>query len=144
MSLYFEIPGQPCAKQRARIQLNKKTGKSFGRTPENTVKYENLVKTCFAAKYPEFQPIEEGQPLSLLVIAYWPIPKAKLKKFSEQTPRPSQPDWDNVGKIISDALNQIAWHDDRQIVRAVVTKLYSPRPRVEVWIEPFNFSQMCG
>lgn len=43
---------------------------------------------------------------------------------------------DNCIKIIADALNKIAYHDDTQIVDCQVRKFYSDDPRVEVgfWI----------
>ena len=46
-----------------------------------------------------------------------------------------RPDWDNIGKIITDALNEVAYHDDAQIVEAIVEKYYSDNPRVEVTIK---------
>ena len=45
------------------------------------------------------------------------------------------PDWDNIGKIVTDALNGLAYEDDKQIVDAHVIKLYSDQPRVEVELE---------
>ncbi len=49
--------------------------------------------------------------------------------------RPTKrPDWDNIGKIVSDALNELAYHDDSYIVDARVRKWYSDTPRVEVEI----------
>lgn len=47
-----------------------------------------------------------------------------------------KPDWDNVGKIVCDALNGIAWHDDAQVTQATVRKLYGPVPMVTVVIQP--------
>ena len=50
--------------------------------------------------------------------------------------RPTKkPDWDNIGKIICDSLNQIAYRDDAQIVDSQVRKFYSENPRVEVIIK---------
>jgi len=50
--------------------------------------------------------------------------------------RPTKkPDWDNIGKVIADSLNQIAYRDDAQIVSATVEKLYSLTPQVEVTIQ---------
>ena len=47
-----------------------------------------------------------------------------------------RPDWDNIGKLITDALiNNLAYHDDSQIVSCTVEKYYSEQPRVEVEIE---------
>lgn len=49
--------------------------------------------------------------------------------------RPTKkPDMDNCIKIIADALNKIAYHDDTQIVDCQVRKFYSDDPRVEVRI----------
>ena len=46
-----------------------------------------------------------------------------------------KPDNDNVVKIIQDALNLVAYHDDVQIVDCQLRKFYSDRPRVEVTIQ---------
>ena len=52
-----------------------------------------------------------------------------------------KPDWDNVGKIICDALNGIAYRDDAQIVDALVRKFYSDTPRVIVEISDIPYEQ---
>ena len=44
-------------------------------------------------------------------------------------------DWDNIGKIVCDALNGIAYHDDKQVVDGQVRKFYSEQPRVVVTIQ---------
>ena len=46
-----------------------------------------------------------------------------------------KPDCDNIAKIILDALNGIAFHDDSQIVTLEVFKYYSERPKVyvDIW-----------
>ena len=46
-----------------------------------------------------------------------------------------KPDWDNIGKIVADALNKIAYYDDAQIVDSQTRKFYSDRPRVEILIQ---------
>lgn len=132
MILTFSIPGKPCAKQRARI-----TGRGKF-TPKKTVIYENHVKACFIVAYPDWKPTDADIQLELH--AYWPIPKSKPKAWREraatgQMRRNMTPDWDNVGKIISDALNEIAWHDDKQITDCTVRKRYSDRPRVDVRLQ---------
>lgn len=125
------IPGPPCAKQRPRV---------YGRhavTPEKTVNYETLVKQLYIIEHHGKQ--LEGQ-LQMTVRAYFEIPKSKSQKqahnMSIGVERPTKkPDWDNIGKIISDALNGLAYHDDSQIVTATVEKWYSTEPRVEVEIQ---------
>ena len=130
MIVEFKIPGQPCAKQRPRL------GKGFTYTPVKTVNYETLVKQIYSA---ERLPYLEGE-LIMMVRAFFQIPKSVSKKDREAMQnyriRPvKKPDWDNIGKIISDALNGIAYHDDSQIVSATVTKWYDDIPRVEVYLE---------
>lgn len=47
--------------------------------------------------------------------------------------RPTKkPDWDNIGKVVCDALNKIAYDDDSCIVDGAVHKWYSEEPRVVV------------
>lgn len=125
------IPGPPCAKQRPRL------GKFGTYTPDKTVNYETLVKQLYIVEYHRKQ--LEGA-LRMRVIAYMPITKSTSKKQAELMRmgniRPTKkPDWDNIGKIISDALNGLAYHDDSQIVSATVEKWYSDTPRVEVEIQ---------
>lgn len=45
-----------------------------------------------------------------------------------------KPDWDNIGKLVSDALNGIAYDDDKSVVDAVVRKYYSDRPRTQITV----------
>ena len=50
--------------------------------------------------------------------------------------RPTKkPDCDNVIKAILDSLNQIAYHDDTQVVDLQIRKFYSHKPRVVVTIK---------
>lgn len=126
------IPGKPMAKQRPRVLKN---GITY--TPKETVNYETLVKQLYITKHSQKQ--LDG-PLQVLIKAYFPIPKSasKVKKAAMEAGdiRPTKkPDWDNVGKLITDALNNLAYHDDSQIVSCTVEKHYSEQPRVEVEIE---------
>ena len=123
------IPGEPCAKQRPRF------GRCGTYTPAKTVNYETLVKQLYITQQREWH----NGALKLVVNAYFAIPKSTSKAMREKMLRgeirpTKRPDWDNVGKIISDALNEMAYKDDCQIVSARVEKWYSDRPRVEVEI----------
>ena len=46
-----------------------------------------------------------------------------------------KPDIDNIAKVILDSLNDIAYHDDTQVVSLCMTKKYAETPRVEVEIQ---------
>lgn len=63
--------------------------------------------------------------------------KARLEDgFShEQLYEAVKPDWDNIGKIVCDSLNLVAYHDDSAVVDAQVRKFYSETPRVDVMIK---------
>ena len=133
----FTVPGQPVGKQRPRVV--KRGGFTTVYTPKETVKYENLVKQCFrnAANGESFP---KGSMLDMRVIAYYRIPKSTSKKRREEMLsrklRPIiKPDYDNIGKVVSDGLNKIAYHDDAAIVDGLVRKFYSDIPRVEVRIK---------
>ncbi len=74
------------------------------------------------------------------VTAYMPIPKSASKKRHELmlsgAIRPTvKPDWDNIGKLVADALNGVAYDDDKCIVDAQVRKFYSETPRTVVVLE---------
>ena len=43
-------------------------------------------------------------------------------------------DWDNCGKLVGDALNGVAYADDKDIVAGVVYKIYSEAPKIVVMI----------
>ena len=81
--------------------------------------------------------------ISLTVTAFFPMPKyftkaIREKALSGELLHQKKPDWDNVGKIISDALNGVVYADDATVSRASVSKRYSDFPRVEVSVE------LCG
>jgi Holliday junction resolvase RusA-like endonuclease len=127
------VPGEPIAKQRARVC---RSGHAY--TPEKTVRYETYIRELFAVQYPSFEPLIGA--VVLKVWAYFPIPKGVSKRTrglmeSEFIRRDKRPDWDNIGKAVSDALNGVAYADDGQIGAASIEKLYSKRPRLEIEIE---------
>ena len=59
--------------------------------------------------------------------------------------RPTKkPDGDNVLKAIADALNEIVYIDDAQIVDATVRKFYAAVPRTIVQITEINAGGIFG
>ena len=107
-------------------------------TPKETTSYENLVK-LFTTKRPK-EECSGRAMLDVRIIAYYEIPKStskkKRKEMLEHRIRPTKkPDWDNIGKIICDSLNLVAYHDDSAVVDAQVRKFYSETPKVDVLIK---------
>lgn len=121
------IPGPPVGKQRAHVC---KTGRAF--TPAKTVNYEALVKQTFAAKYPDFVPMPG--PVRMILSIYLMESKEtqrKLKKGNVVYPT-IKPDISNILKSIEDALNGLAYVDDKQIISVYAEKKNSLRPCVEI------------
>ena len=136
MTVKFVIPGEPKGKGRPRVE--RKGGFVHTRTPDDTIVYENLVKTVYYQQCQRTQ-FPKGVPLEVRVMAYYSIPQSesnKRQKLMEQHKlRPmKKPDVDTVVKIILDSLNKIAYHDDAQVVDCIFRKFYSYQPRVVVTI----------
>lgn len=132
MFLSFTIPGEPVGKARPRMT---RSGHTY--TPEKTVSYENLVKLCFKAKYPNEKPADGT--VQMVITAHYAMPKSvsnkKRQLMTDGKIRPTKkPDADNIIKAVADALNGIAYRDDSQIVNVSISKWYSDSPRVEVAI----------
>ena len=144
-SITFTVPGPPVGKARPRVAYRPNArradggrGRYYGITPDATVAAETAIAVIARQLWQE--PWEGA--IELTVTAYLPIPASwsARKRFAAATQtfiRPSgrNYDWDNLGKLVSDALNGIAYKDDCQIVRAVVTKWYALGPRTEVTVE---------
>lgn len=133
MSIVFTVLGEPVGKARQRVTR-------FGTyTPEATTMYENLIKTEYRRQCRDHR-FDDKQPLRMEIRAEYLIPatasKVKRAAMLRGEIRPmKKPDWDNVGKVVSDALNKLAYRDDTQIVDCTVRKFYSDRPRITVSLD---------
>lgn len=134
MTIKFKIPSKPFGKQRPKF--NGRTGVTY--TPSETKEQEKLIKLAYTSVN-SGKCFDSNQLLVLYIKAFYPIPanaskKKRVEMLSEKILPIIKPDYDNVEKTISDALNGIAYHDDKQIVKAVFMKYYSDFPRTEVRI----------
>lgn len=142
MKAVFSIAGEPMGK--GRPQFSTYGGHITARTPQRTVEYENLVKMEYKAQAGLQFP--DDAMLSVRIFAYMTIPKSVSKKkrtaMLEGLIRPTKkPDHDNIGKIVCDALNGIAYRDDAQIVDSLVRKFYSDKPCVLVEISDIPYKK---
>ena len=134
MVVKFIVLGTPTAKGRPRM-----TRQGHTYTPQKTVMYENLVRLEYQRQCGSFQ-FDRDALLDVRMIAYYPIPKSvsqkKRQMMADHRIRPmKRPDVDNDCKSILDSLNQIAYHDDAQVVDCQVRKFYGDTPKVVVTIE---------
>lgn len=137
MKVKFIVPGQPQGKGRPRF--SNVCGHVQTRTPDQTVVYENLIRLQYQQQVRGYT-FPDKIPLDVRILAFYQIPASVSKKKREAMLageiRPvTKPDWDNVGKVVCDSLNTIAYKDDSHIADAQVRKFYSDRPRLEVIIQ---------
>ena len=131
--IQFVIMGEPQGKGRPRFA---RSGRTY--TPEKTAAYEKAAALAYKRRY-QGKSFEKGVPLEMRIRAYCKGPqsasKAKRADMLSGMIRPTKtPDADNIAKIICDALNGVAYHDDAQIVSTTIEKWYAAVPRVEVSI----------
>lgn len=130
----FTVMGEPKGKGRPRFSTQ--TGRAF--TPKQTVNYETLVHTEYMVQCKGFR-FPDDAMLDMRILAYYSVPKsggkkAKAQKLANIIRPTKRPDMDNVVKMVADALNQVAYKDDTQIVDCQCRKFYSEKPRIEVTI----------
>lgn len=135
MRVEFSVYGEPQGKGRPRFSTV--NGHVRTRTPDQTVLYENLVRTEYRQQVGKR--FADDAMLDVRIFAYYGMPKNLSKKkrqaMLDKKLRPTKkPDFDNIGKVICDSLNGIAYRDDAQIVDAMVRKFYAEEPRVVVVI----------
>lgn len=133
----FLVEGKPQGKARARTFYDKRVGKMRSVTPEQTKDYESLIRWSYKAAGGKYL----GEKLiSVDIQAFYPIPKSFSKKkrqaaeFEEMRPT-TKPDCDNVIKAVLDALNGVAYYDDKQVVSVSCNKYYGVTGCLEITIK---------
>jgi len=143
MKVEFTVLGEPQGKARARTIHFDKNGNRLPKprsyTPEETTLYENLIITEYRQQTRGYR-FPDGEYIDMSVTAYYSIPASVSKKKRELMLtgkiRPvKKPDWDNIGKVVADSLNKIAYVDDSHITDGQIKKYYSDQPRLEITIQ---------
>ena len=134
-TVFMTIDGKPEPKGRPRFRRVKNFVQTY--TPAKTKNYEDKVRDVAKQAMGEHEPLET--PVGIQMSIKLPVPKSYSKKrtsdcLNKYEMPTKKPDWDNVAKAITDALNGIAYVDDSQIVSATVHKMYSMEPCVEVYL----------
>lgn len=122
----FEVTGQPVPKSRPRVVTKGK--RTFAYTPKRVREWEDLVREE-AGKHFE-RPFD--WPVVVSMVFYMERPESRRLDFWVST----TPDLDNLEKSVMDALNGLAYTDDRLVVAKSSSKRYVQRgePRVEVTV----------
>ena len=171
MTVSFTVQGPPQGKARPRVcRIN---GKSVTYMPRKTVKYERLIRARFVTEldklHTEFSAgkdneilrffneknqtlqrpyFEKDIALEMKILALFPMPKNVSKRVKKSMldgdilPT-KKPDCDNVIKVICDALNGVAYADDKQICKIHFEKKYTQNPCVMVEIKDILEEKRC-
>lgn len=134
--LYFQ--GDPVAKGRARFT---KSGHAF--TPAKTRKWEDSAKYIAQQKMQGRSPLNGAIKIDLSMVFVpsksWPQWKKDyaLRGLIAHT---KKPDADNIQKAVKDAMNQIVYEDDAQIMWGDFHKKFGPQPMVIVKITELDMA----
>lgn len=141
----FEVPGEPTAKGRGRVGVNRGTGRAQVFTPEKTRTAERSIRQFAADAMAGTNPFDG--PLALIVTAYRAkgMPKSKAghaAALAGHIAPTTKPDGDNYLKAACDACNGVVWVDDALIVDMTIRKRYSDRPRLEIELRRWTVEVM--
>ncbi len=121
MPLKFIIPIEPQGKKEAR-----RTRFGVHKDPETRAAMEAIAESV-RLQYRD-EPLD--CPLRLLITAWRTRPRTKKNEVWADT----KPDYDNIEKLIGDALEGILWVNDSRIVDGRCLKRYAPAG-IPGWIE---------
>ena len=141
-SIKFEFYGPPKAQKRHRSTAMKGGGiRNYDPSDRDKMSFIEAIQD----KKPE-RPLTG--PLAIKLEFFNQRPKAHYgSRMGEPYLKPDAPnlwftkgrnDWDNLGKLVCDAMNGIFYEDDGQICVAMVVKRYSESPRTVVTIKPVD------
>lgn len=102
-------------KQRPRFTKN---GRAY--TPAKTLKFERQIQAAWQIKYGDCYAEFEG-PVEIIIETSRPLCKSHPKRWLGKQDL-TKPDVDNIGKVVCDALNGLAYKDDKQITELIVRK----------------------
>jgi Holliday junction resolvase RusA-like endonuclease len=133
--LTYMVEGNPVGKGRPKFARRGNFVSTY--TPTKTRDYEDLIKDAARKAIGSNELIET--PVTVAIYITVPIPQSYSKKRTEAcltgSERPiKKPDIDNVAKCFLDAMNDIVYKDDTQVLTLHVTKVYGTIGMVEVMV----------
>lgn len=128
-TITFEVLGEPQGKGRPRFARRGAYVSTY--TPPKTKAYEKMIRDAFidaASKNVVKRYMFTGF-VSVDIEAYFDVPKS-VSKVKRDLLRAGgycnkKPDGDNIIKVVLDALNEIAYADDKNVIDMHVTKYYA-------------------
>ncbi len=138
--LAFTIPGPP--RGQARPRASTRGGFVRMHTEPKDTSYAALVQFhALGARPLGWNPLTGPVEIAVDVVQKMPGPTVWKRTQKKGYPSTTKPDCSNILKLIEDALNGIAYVDDRQIAFATVRKSVGDQgvaPRVSVMVTPIG------
>ncbi|MBC9783526.1 RusA family crossover junction endodeoxyribonuclease [Heliobacterium chlorum] len=134
MVIHFTVYGEAVAQGRPRATTLGGHVKMFD--PEKSANYKTYVRLVAQEHRPQHLltcPLKVQVDIYKAMPKSLPVYKREAAERGEYWPT-TKPDVDNVVKGVMDALTQVIWLDDTQVVELTVRKFYGD-PRVEICIE---------
>jgi len=134
--LTYLVEGTPVGKGRPRFARRGNFVSTY--SPTKTRDYEDLIKDAARKAMGSNELLET--PVTVAIYITVPIPSSYSKKRTEAclsgSERPiKKPDIDNVAKCFLDAMNEIVYKDDTQVLTLHITKVYGTVGMVEVMVK---------
>lgn len=100
--------------------------------------YKRMIAATYQSYFGAVKPTEKA--IAVDVVFYRPVQKSiskieRQRRLTGESLPAIKPDIDNYVKAILDALNGVAFRDDKQIISLNAKKLYSDKPRTEIEIK---------
>ena len=132
MAIAFSVSGNPVPQPRPRVS----TRGGFARAYVPKGHAVHAYRKAIAAAARDAGAGVHGEPVEVVIDLVFERPKSHLRKrgLAKDAPATPRPDLDNCAKAVLDALNGVAWDDDAQVQRLVVSKVYGTEARTTVRI----------
>lgn len=132
------VPGEPIARPRQRVGVMNGKARTFTDSKHPVHAFKAAIRLAWQAS----GGATIHGPVTMNIEAVFPRPKDKCWKSKPMPsyPHTSKPDFDNLGKAVADALNDLAYKDDSQVFIATVTKRVAAgdeQPRTVIEVKPW-------
>ena len=109
----------PLVRGKGRVRFVRQTGRTY--TPDATAEAMEKVRAAYERAARDGAMAPSGVPVLVSIDTWRPLPRSRPKRVAFE-PDVYKPDADNVAKLVLDALNGTAWHDDTQVTDLEVHK----------------------
>lgn len=130
----FSVPGDPVPQPRVRVSTRGGFARAYVPSKHPVHAYRQAIAAAAVAA--GVTPTDE-EPLTVILDLVFGRPATHKNKSGLRRNAPVLPrcDVDNAAKACLDALNGVAWADDRQVGKLVVEKSYGEEARTTVRIQ---------